>query len=105
MLTYLRNAYVEIIQISYYSDHTILSYKESARFNGTTLIISSVSLSVCPLHMCAWEGYKIVEIFVLKVYKSDLARCGGNLYKPVTLNFALFAWNSFYLYILQLAFR
>ena len=38
MITYLRNAYVGIIQISYYSDRTILSYKESARFTGTTLV-------------------------------------------------------------------
>ena len=41
------------------------------------------------------------------VYKSGLARCGGNLYKAVTLNFALFAWNSIeieYVYILEIAF-
>ena len=29
------------------------------------------------------------------VYKSGVARCGGNLCKPVTMNLALFAWNSF----------
>ena len=40
MTTYLWNEYVEIIQILYYSDHTILSYKESARFTGTTLVYS-----------------------------------------------------------------
>ena len=39
MVTYLRNVYVyEIIQISYYSDRFILSYKESTRFTGTTLV-------------------------------------------------------------------
>ena len=38
IITYLRNASVEIIQISYYSNRTILSYEESARFTGTTLI-------------------------------------------------------------------
>ena len=38
MITYLWNAYVEIIQISYHSDRTILSYEESARFTGTTLV-------------------------------------------------------------------
>ena len=38
MKIYLRYAYVEIIQISYYSDRTILSYKESAWFTGTTLV-------------------------------------------------------------------
>ena len=31
-------AYVEIIQISYYSNRTILSYKESIRFTGTTRV-------------------------------------------------------------------
>ena len=36
--TYLWNAYAEIVQISYYSDRTILSYKESARCIGTTLV-------------------------------------------------------------------
>ena len=38
MITYLQNAYVEIMQISYYSDRIILSYKESTRFTGTTLV-------------------------------------------------------------------
>ena len=44
--------YVEIIQISYYSDRIILSYEESARFTETALIPSepfecpSVHLSV-----------------------------------------------------------
>ena len=38
MITYLWNAYVEILQISYYSDCTILSYRESTRFIGTTLV-------------------------------------------------------------------
>ena len=38
MITYLWNAYVEIIKKSYYSDRTILSYKESTRFTGTTLV-------------------------------------------------------------------
>ena len=55
-------------------------------------IISSISLSVSPLHTCAWEGYETVEIFMLI---TGLTRCGGSLYKPVTLNFALFTWNSF----------
>ena len=32
MATYLWNVYVEIVQISYYSDRLILSYKESTRF-------------------------------------------------------------------------
>ena len=40
MITYLWNAYVEIIQITYYSDRTILSYKESALFTGTTLVLT-----------------------------------------------------------------
>ena len=39
------------------------------------------------------KGTKL-EIFMLYIrvleYKSDLARCGGNLDKPVTLNFTLF---------------
>ena len=34
--------YVEIIQISYYSDRTILSYKASIRFTGTTLVIVQI---------------------------------------------------------------
>ena len=38
MITYLWNAYVDIIQITYYSDRTILSYQESTRFTGTTLV-------------------------------------------------------------------
>ena len=42
-------------------------------------------VSVCPLHTCARKGYETVEIFVLIVYKSGLARCSGHLYKPVTM--------------------
>ena len=38
--------------------------------------------------------------FYLALQKSALARCGDNLYKQIMLNFPLFAWNSFYLYIL-----
>ena len=40
MATYLWNVNIEIIQISYYSDRFILSYKESARFTGTALVYS-----------------------------------------------------------------
>ena len=29
------------------------------------------------------------------MYKRRFARCGNNLYKPVPLNFPLYAWNSF----------
>ena len=32
-------------------------------------IVSSVSLSVCPWHMCAWQGYEKVEMFMLCVQK------------------------------------
>ena len=32
------------------------------------------------------------------VYKNDLAICGGSLYKPVTLNIALFAWIFCFIY-------
>ena len=49
---YLRNAYVEIIQISYYFDHTILSYKESTlRFTGTTLVYEPRHEKTCLSHM------------------------------------------------------
>ena len=57
-------------------------------------IISSVSLSVCPWHVCIGRVWKCRNVHVI-VYKSGLAGCGDNLYKPYLLNFPLFAWNSF----------
>ena len=38
--SHLRNVYVANIQFLCYSDYKILSYKESARFTGTTLVFS-----------------------------------------------------------------
>ena len=49
MITHLWNAYVEIIQFSYYSDRAILSYKESARFTGTTLVYDKKGNVTCSL--------------------------------------------------------
>ena len=52
--------------------------------------------------MCMGRVQKCRNVPVI-VFKSGLTRCGGSLYKPATLNFALFACNSFeigYLYIL-----
>ena len=39
MATYLWNVYVEIVQISCYSDQLILSYKENTQFTRTTLVL------------------------------------------------------------------
>ena len=47
--TYLWNMYVEIIQISYYSDCFILSYKESVWFTGTTLVFPFIHV-ICIAH-------------------------------------------------------
>ena len=52
MITYLRNTYVEIIQISYYSSRTVLSYKESDRFTGTTLVLSAVHIEIYLYKIC-----------------------------------------------------
>ena len=55
-------------------------------------IISSVCLSFAHVHMGRVQSCRNICVIV---YKSGLSRCGVNLYKPVTLNFALFASNSF----------
>ena len=44
MEIYLWNVYVEIIQISYYSDRFNLSYKESAQFTGTFLVLAAQAI-------------------------------------------------------------
>ena len=46
MATYLWNVYVEIIQFSYFSDRFILSYKETARFTGTTLVCAAIQRNI-----------------------------------------------------------
>ena len=40
--TYLRNVYVAIIQTIYHSDCTMLIYKETTEFTGTTLVCDSL---------------------------------------------------------------
>ena len=53
-------------------------------------------------HVCMGRVPKCRNVPVI-VYKSGLARRGGYLYKPATLNYALLACNSTeieYLYIL-----
>ena len=42
--------------------------------------------------VCAWEGYENVEMFEW-VWKDVVAIY--SMYKPVTLNLALFTWISF----------
>ena len=42
--THLWNVYEETIQIRYYSEFKILSYKESALFTGTTLVNSMLRI-------------------------------------------------------------
>ena len=55
----------------------------------------SVSLSVLCTRVHGKGIRKSCRNIHVIAYKSGLARCDGNLYKPVTLNLALFAWNSF----------
>ena len=49
----------------------------------------------CTIHVCPdvyMERVQKCRYVCVIVYKSGLARCGDNLYKPITLNFPLFAY-------------
>ena len=56
MATYLWNVYVEILQISYYSDCLISSYKESIRFTGTTLVFIKTSGAISRCLCTKWPA-------------------------------------------------
>ena len=65
---------------------------QNIHLNETKKYSQSVCLSLA--HMCMGRVRKYRNVHVI-VYKSGLARCDDNLYKPITLIFPLFAWNSF----------
>ena len=68
------------------------SQLENICFTENTKKHQPVHLSLA--HACMGRVRKCRNVRLI-VYKRDFSRCGDFYYKPITLNFPLFAWNSF----------